>query len=268
MTLEAEDRLKNLEVKPSVLLRRSPIVVSDSDSDSVEEDTSPQRLERHQPSLKHKRGRADKVRMYECEKCGGRFQSLGALRVHMSSHLLKEGTKLNKEEKRKSRRVSSVVSYADSVAGDNVPRQRHQKNLKVKIKTFHRAVFIPRVQCKICNRLFMSTQGLKLHMDYVHSDNGPHICDVCQKETSSSLALKRHKRYVHESDRKYSCSYCEKAFKTEMLLKEHVARHLEEPLYACQFCSKIFYTRNYMYIHRKRNHPQEYQRLQEAKYGK
>lgn len=231
-------------------------------------------------SIRKHRKRTYDPKIFSCDKCGKEFHRLESIRAHMLSHLSKEEREMLRIHKcdvcgQKFTSQSYLRQHLIRVHIDNsfvcdicAKTYKEKRSLLHHHKTTHSAS-VPKVQCMVCKRLLMSARYLKVHMENLHSNNnGPHICDICQKELISSESLKKHKKDKHEIVRNYSCTFCHKAFITEVKLKEHMKMHLERGFFKCKFCKKTFKTYKRMHAHKKRMHPEEFDRLQRAKYGR
>lgn len=230
-------------------------------------------------SIRMHRERTYDPKIFSCDKCGQGFHRLESIRAHMLSHLSKEEREVLRIHKCDvcGKKFISQISLGQHLRRVHIDKfvcdicaktYKEKRSLLHHHKTTHSAVFVPKVQCNVCKRLLMSARYLKVHMENLHSDNGPHICNICQKESTTSEALKKHKKYKHEIVRNYSCTFCPKAFMTEVKLKEHVKMHLERGFFKCKFCKKTFNAYKRMHGHKKRMHLEEFDRLQRAKYGR
>jgi uncharacterized C2H2 Zn-finger protein len=84
-------------------------------------------------------------------------------------------------------------------------------------------------QCKLCEQLFTSYKGMKLHVARVHTNIKKQApCPVCDKMFKHKYAVKFHVKQVHEQATRVICPNCNKLFYNKYKLSKHIKnRHLK-----------------------------------------
>ncbi|XP_017006228.2 gastrula zinc finger protein XlCGF46.1 [Drosophila takahashii] len=139
----------------------------------------------------------------------------------------------------------------------------------------------PHFQCSQCDRVYLTKQALKVHVDTKHRQSGVH-CDTCGKVFAIAKALEIHKRY-HNRDFPYACDLCDrrfaqrshltvhqqvkhtgsrficefpdcqKSFTSSSSLRNHECTHTAMP-FECSHCQQSFPARNKLRVHLERKH--------------
>lgn len=118
-----------------------------------------------------------------------------------------------------------------------------------------------RIKCEICSHYLADLKTYKRHLKNHQTESSENVCMTCGKKAPNANALKRHIQYVHEKTCEFHCEYCEKSFKRARNLQDHVAAiHTLEDLYSCDFCDRKFRNHSNMLSHRKKQHPDLYQK--------
>ncbi len=81
----------------------------------------------------------------------------------------------------------------------------------------------PDLYCSLCNRLFLTKQNMKRHMQ-THSGVKPHQCRFCTLSFLRLSHLQRHLR-THTGERPFQCNQCDRQFSRSDKLKQHVVQH-------------------------------------------
>ncbi|KAH8363439.1 hypothetical protein KR084_010216 [Drosophila pseudotakahashii] len=177
---------------------------------------------------------------------------------------------------------------------DIVPRHRHLGEFSCQFcqKVFknhsrmakHQLIHLanrPHFQCSQCDRVYLTKQALKIHVDTKHRQSGVH-CDTCGKVFAIAKALEIHKRY-HNKDFPYACDLCDrrfaqrshltvhqqvkhtgsrficefpnclKSFTSSSSLRNHECTHTAMP-FECSHCQQSFPARNKLRVHLERKH--------------
>lgn len=136
---------------------------------------------------------------------------------------------------------------------DIVPRNRHTGKFNCKFchKEFrnhsrmakHQMIHLanrPNFRCSQCDRVYLTKQALKVHVDSKHRQSGVH-CDTCGKVFAIAKALEIHKRY-HNRDFPYSCDLCDRRFAQRSHLTVHQQVKHSGSRFICEFpgCQKSF----------------------------
>ncbi|XP_043652670.1 zinc finger protein 32 isoform X1 [Drosophila teissieri] len=98
----------------------------------------------------------------------------------------------------------------------------------------------PSFRCNQCDRVYLTKQALKVHVDSKHRQSGLH-CDMCGKVFAIAKALEIHKRY-HTRDFPYSCDLCDRRFAQRSHLTVHQQVKHSGSRFICEFpgCQKSF----------------------------
>ena len=130
-----------------------------------------------------------------------------------------KGTSVNVKPKRKHKfRCPKCQAFCQSV-----------KALNGHFKANHR-----KVQCKICNKYFLTPGAAKLH-SYTHQD-GQFECKYCKRTFAFKSQLNQHS-YSHTTTKPYKCpeKNCDRSFTHEHDLNKHEKSHSGEVHY-CTRC--------------------------------
>ena len=129
-----------------------------------------------------------------------------------------------------------------------------------------------KIICDICDKSFVSLNGLNLHKEIVHSSEevpkSKFICEKCSKPYRSLSSLARHKRTVHymsnvnkdfancfKAITDFKCDQCEKNFSRKDQLKRHKQTiHENSFQLECPSCEKIFKRKDKLTKHMKAEH--------------
>lgn len=137
----------------------------------------------------------------------------------------------------------------------------------------------PKHKCPSCDEMYKTEEDLRKHFDFhgsnkypcdscnlsfntmleiaVHSRKhfalGGYKCPDCDYETPSKSAVKLHIRR-HEKNFSVICELCDRGFLCQATYLEHIEAHSGVKQYACDICDKKFLLRRYMNVHKKLNH--------------
>ena len=87
--------------------------------------------------------------------------------------------------------------------------------------------------CTVCNKRFMSRQGLKYHVK-THTADNVYSCHECKKCFSYKSGLNQHMN-IHRS--KYKCTECGKCCRNNTVLAVHMRSHSGEKPFECTVCN-------------------------------
>jgi len=104
--------------------------------------------------------------------------------------------------------------------------------------------------CHICSMVIKTTQGMKWHMKWVHSDARPFKCNVCTSAYKRSCDLKQHMK-MHMGSLDWSCEKCGKSFTLKKHLRAHLMTHMSdhEKPHVCHLCGHRFTHKKYLVDH-------------------
>lgn len=101
------------------------------------------------------------------------------------------------------------------------------------------------ITCEYCDKIFLTYQTLKSHLDLKHSASVPQTCTICSKQFSSTAYLQRHMKFHNML---FTCRECGKAISTKASLEAHMETHKPEEernyKFACNYCEKKFFLKN------------------------
>ncbi|XP_054887939.1 zinc finger protein 723 [Poeciliopsis prolifica] len=102
----------------------------------------------------------------------------------------------------------------------------------------HRHIRLDPHSCSICNKTFISSAHLSLHLTS-HNKERKFRCNICGKFFHQSSHLMAHK-VIHSGDKPFKCPECGKNFGRASHLKTHRRLHTGEKPFKCTYCSKSF----------------------------
>ncbi|XP_016982170.1 zinc finger protein 431 isoform X2 [Drosophila rhopaloa] len=187
------------------------------------------------------------------------------------------------------------VTHDDSVTmEDFVPRHRHTGKFSCQFcnKVFknhsrmakHRLIHLvnrPHFQCSQCDKVYLTKQALKVHVDSKHRRSGescdtcgkvfaiakvleihkryhtrdfPYVCDLCDRRFAQRSHLTVHQKVKHTGSR-FICEFpgCQKSFTSSSSLRNHECTHTAMP-FECAHCQQSFPARNKLRVHLERKH--------------
>jgi len=179
---------------------------------------------------KHMRAVHDKLKLYACEVCGGRFTTCSDLRRHERTH-------------------QSVKPFICSFenCGFATSRREHLVNHE----STHTGIESRLTHlCVKCGKYFSSRSVLNRHSKNCSASKkeGESLkCSECVRTFSSASKLKQHSKQ-HEGEQDFDCELCDKKFSTRHSLTKHRSLHGQKK-FACHLCSKPFSRKDYLLKH-------------------
>lgn len=214
------------------------------------------------------------VEEYNCQLCLKSFQSLEALKNHVSDHFLGD----NKRIVSSARDVTENGSYASIVensGNSNEKRFREEddnddpeyldslacqscdelfETMEERILHARRNITVKGPKCRYCGKSFLKLSSRNYHEQSVHEQTRAqptvresHKCDDCGKEFTKKTELRYHKG-THTSIPS-TCTICNKHFRNAQSFKMHVKRHTLGSRYNCVECGKSYYTNSELARH-------------------
>ena len=178
---------------------------------------------------------------FECEVCGKFWVSIESLRVHMDNF---HTNNVEKNAPLKSNSADFAVSENENAANSEVSEDLHHDGRPKKFK------------CKICGKLSVSIQSLRVHIGNIHIKK-PSKCEKCGKVFNRKHEWNKHVALHGDDDLK--CDYCDMSFVKNDQLDHHIyTTHKgykeEDPRYVCATCKKAFTQCNELKTHIRRVH--------------
>jgi KRAB domain-containing zinc finger protein len=162
------------------------------------------------------------VDVYPCPYCDEKFELKTCLQKHLKKH---DNVLYNCEECGKNFRSNKYLT---------AHRRLHSEE--------------PKIQCTICNKIFMFQFNLREHM-FIHSNTEKLFnCEQCNKSFRTQMLLKLH-TLNHPTERQFQCNVCAKRFGYKHLLEVHMRLHTGERPFKCDKCSKGFRSTHSLTLH-------------------
>ncbi|XP_033763769.1 zinc finger protein 26-like [Pecten maximus] len=168
------------------------------------------------------------IEAYRCTLCTKTCVTEQGLRTHMKGH------KVNKE----------MVCHICGKVFKRPHRLRDHLRMHENPDPF---------KCRICQKMVCSEEGMKRHMENVHSTTRKKevVCHLCGKELASNYSLTMHLKLVHNPNKvkkklkSRTCQYCNKVYSKPYQLAHHIdVHHAGRNFYACKYCGEIFSSRS------------------------
>eukprot|EP00088_Acartia_fossae_P011201 TRINITY_DN15633_c0_g1_i7.p1 TRINITY_DN15633_c0_g1~~TRINITY_DN15633_c0_g1_i7.p1 ORF type:complete len:704 (-),score=182.46 TRINITY_DN15633_c0_g1_i7:102-2213(-) len=125
----------------------------------------------------------------------------------------------------------------------------------------------PSIPCPHCNKKFMRSHNMRVHIHRVHNKYKPWQCQYCEKSFATTSDLKQHMsahgmgkihkcadcgrqfnnrdsailhRKQHNNERTHVCAECGKGFFKSSCLTRHLRCHTGEKPFQCEYCQRNF----------------------------
>ncbi|XP_062389651.1 uncharacterized protein LOC134078036 [Sardina pilchardus] len=191
-----------------------------------------------------------RVKPYQCQTCGRRLSTSGALHIHQRQH---SGEKVHCERDARGRKVYKCAKCDKSFVGVTLFHVHQSTHLGER----------PYV-CPRCKKTFVYPTGLRVHQNFhckewpqqqveAAGDGGPqtpsararrrrtyaHACAQCPMTFYQKCSLRVHER-SHSDERPLECPLCGKRLKHAGTLREHLKTHDGRKRHLCDSCGKSF----------------------------
>ena len=170
----------------------------------------------------HRKGlkRRHKSKLQMCQKCS-KFYPVDNLRQHLLIVHTKDKCK-NKEP------------FICDVCGQKYQRKPHYFNHLREHKGLKRII------CKICNKVFLSEENLRIHKRTHPAVPKPFKCRYCDVSFRYLESRRKHENCRHIWNYSKQCPDCGKLFLDNQRLKQHSVVHTKQRKYECSICEMKF----------------------------
>ena len=112
-------------------------------------------------------------------------------------------------------------------------------------------------ECELCQKFFVSEDGLSSHITIEHNDNEEfYVCPHCDKSFKRKKSLNIHLRKYHQGICTFPCKQCSEKFPDALSLSQHVsAFHGIVREFYCQICGTEFVALGAAKQHIREFHP-------------
>ncbi|KAI3386923.1 hypothetical protein SNEBB_004271 [Seison nebaliae] len=178
---------------------------------------------------------------YECDRCEKKFVSLSKWSRHRAIH------------------HNKICEHCKHTFNSIKLLTKHLKKEHGRI-----------VECKDCDKKFLSSTYLKSHQKQIHEKNSKFVCDKCQQKFSTRSGLTSHERFKHSPLLKCNFKSCPETFLTEKLLTNHLTNHHSDEksnnIYRCviEDCGAKYSHRSQLSLHETKHKNEEKKDLESA----
>ena len=198
------------------------------------------------PSAKIDAKRDPSKYQFKCELCDKSFIHFKNLTNHM----------------KKKHENNDETRFSCDECG-NVYAQKHnlEQHIKVKHQNF-------RYKCPECPELeYSSRSTLDVHIQAKHRGQ-KFKCTECEAEYAYRHEYVQHMRSIHLGVR-YNCDLCGNEFRSKVSLKDHLrSAHEKIKAFKCEVCHRVYARSSCLWVHRKRKHPETFDKEARAPYPK
>ncbi|XP_055637959.1 zinc finger protein 91-like [Toxorhynchites rutilus septentrionalis] len=200
------------------------------------------RAAEHNGKIRSHLKRHNNERKLECEACGACFRRIETLNKHW---LAKHGSpQIENEHINKSTGTESKKDTLSCGMCDAVFKSREGRRIHMILK--HNAG--KTYKCEECPMIFARKGNLRLHM----TTHGVrlHVCSVCGRSYARIESLRNHEQACAEgSNGGLFCEVCGQRFRKQELLEKHKLQGHSEKEYLCNHCSQGFETKRALSHH-------------------
>uniref|UniRef100_A0A1Q3F3E5 Putative c2h2-type zn-finger protein n=1 Tax=Culex tarsalis TaxID=7177 RepID=A0A1Q3F3E5_CULTA len=192
--------------------------------------------------------------VYECTRCGRRFDSKTGLGIHVrrteESEICKNSVPL---ESPHCCTVCRLYFKTKVLLKCHLDKHLGTKSLACRKgcgKMFYTGAAL-RVHehdcgserkkrlCPHCGLSFFTNTHLNRHMSHVHGE-ATFPCKICRKQFTTREAAARHVNFTHSTENTLCCKLCNKMYKNPDSLRVHMRLHTNEMPYGCTICGQRF----------------------------
>ncbi|XP_069363489.1 PR domain zinc finger protein 5-like [Maniola hyperantus] len=160
----------------------------------------------------HKKG------VFACKFCEKVFDTIGKKRSHESSvHI--HSQMLNK------------CGYCNKKFKSHRNKEKH-------ISSAH-GVRIKEIKCKLCGKVCLTANALRVHTRRDHLKERNYQCHLCDFSSYGNSCLQSH-MLKHTGVRDFQCDICLKSYAKKKTLKEHMRIHADDRRFKCEYCGLAF----------------------------
>ena len=196
------------------------------------------------------------IDLFTCDICEKSYKYENFLKRHWNTYHAIDGKERYQKEKIGNNQIkqnnlasmdyqhSKLISSQDekSIFIEKAPSYKENKT---QVNKSHK--------CHLCEKLFDSTNNLKIHKQTVHDQRIQFSCRYCDdgKNFSNKQSLERHNKKFHQQKYCITCNYCEKNFMMHKTLEKHIKN---SHLFECHVCNETFTRFDQLSKHKKDIH--------------
>ena len=180
--------------------------------------------------------------VYPCMYCSSIFMTLDELAKDMISHVVATETvvrplQLNQYE----------CHFCGNMSRSNKSNTHHV--LELHADDLEDAIF----QCEVCHLKFLKKEHLRSH-ELTHSDTMKYVCDICGKRFRFVQGVRTHMQIMHTKKDILQCEVCDFSTNRKSVMESHELRHKDYKAFHCDLCENSYHTRLAFARHRELKH--------------